>query len=414
MTSQVAVLNLECAAVASDSLRTLTFRDGRRTFESAEKVFELGPGHQVVALISGDARFMAVPWSLLIGEWAATQFEPLSSVPDYADALVRWLSERSDLFSGDVQAKFFGWQLRELYLTIRRRIVESLDSADLSHEDWTDLDVLASVNSSVSDVIDELSSRDNLEGIDQACDAKYLRRVESLIRNEFDYVFDDVPRTVLSDVRLLQEVPVLLVAKNAMSRSDSTIAFVGYGVDDMFPIAHALTLHGLVNDAVRGSSWLIQGVDREGTARIVPFAQADAIHAFMNGNDVGFLKSVHDAIDSVFKEKESSIDEEQILDSGGSSMSGLADELHRQVDAACIERSREVFLAPLLATIAAMPRVEMAGIAASLVELQTLRIGTSAGTPTVGGAIEVVVISRAHGVQWVRPKDDRLATWSKA
>ena len=61
MTSQIAVFNLECVAVASDSVMTISNGRQERTLSSSEKVFDRGPAHKVVAVSSGEARFMKVP-----------------------------------------------------------------------------------------------------------------------------------------------------------------------------------------------------------------------------------------------------------------------------------------------------------------------------------------------------------------
>jgi len=42
-----------------------------------------------------------------------------------------------------------------------------------------------------------------------------------------------------------------------------------------------------------------------------------------------------------------------------------------------------------------------AGLAQSLVGIQAMRAAAERGPATVGGTIETLVISKAHGVQWV-------------
>ena len=94
VTSQVAVFNMECVAVASDSVVTLSNASGDRTLPSSEKVFDLGDGHRVVVMFSGSAWFMGMPLAVLLGEWSASLVGPLANLPLYAGDFQGWLATR--------------------------------------------------------------------------------------------------------------------------------------------------------------------------------------------------------------------------------------------------------------------------------------------------------------------------------
>ena len=405
MTTQVAVLNLGCVAVASDSVVTLESGRDRRTWASAEKIVEIGDGHDLVVMTCGQAVFMKVPWSVLIDEWSRSLNGPLPSVPHYAGNFQDWLRRRGDLINRDRQDDFFGWQVRDFFLSIRQRIIEGLRAAALTDDDWASIDVQATVNGAVREGIDDLAERDALLDIDAALDADYVRASERLVREQFDYVFDDVPRTMRSDASLLAEVPALLLAKNESWSCDAVVTFIGYGSEDVFPVVQAVTFHGVVNDAVRAARWEPVSVDTEDAARIVPFGQVDAIGTFVNAHDREFLVEAHRCIDSVWDDTSlvvSDANEEQVAES--TSTSAFREALHQRLDAAFAELAHERFELPLLSAIEALPRIDLASMAESLVDVQVLRSASVTRMPTVGGPIDVVIISRTHGVEWVRRK----------
>ena len=399
MTSQIAIFNLECVAVASDSVMTLESGRDRRTLASSEKIFDLGANHRVIAMTFGEARFMKVPWSVLVAEWARTTPNPLSTVPDYARSFVRWLPTRRDLFTPDSQNAFFAWQVRDYYLAIRQDIINALQTAGLTETDWSDLDVQGTVDDAVDDAIIRLSRQDDLQGVNADHDAQYLRSAESRIQEQFNYVFDDVPRTVASDARLLTEVPALILAKDEPWGTDGTLAFIGYGADDVFPTHQVVTFHGMVNDAVRAVWWDSRSVDTDNPSRIMPFAQTEAIDTFLRAYNRDFLSEAHRTVDSVWDEHMSN------LDTPSEAIIEVREAMHTRLDDDFGQLSWERFVSPMLSTIDALSRSDMARMAESLVGVQALRAASMAQMPTVGGPIDVVVISRSNGVEWVRRKE---------
>ena len=80
MTAQIAIFNERCVSVASDSVVTIGRGERQRTMSAAEKMFETGTGHPVVALHSGSANFMLVPYEVLIAEWRRSLNGPLATL----------------------------------------------------------------------------------------------------------------------------------------------------------------------------------------------------------------------------------------------------------------------------------------------------------------------------------------------
>ena len=71
MTSQLILLNGFGVALASDSAMTL---GNKRTYETAEKVIPLPAPHRIAVLHSGSVTIHGMPYSVLVNEWANTDF----------------------------------------------------------------------------------------------------------------------------------------------------------------------------------------------------------------------------------------------------------------------------------------------------------------------------------------------------
>ena len=72
---------------------------------------------------------------------------------------------------------------------------------------------------------------------------------------------------------------------------------------------------------------------------------------------------------------------------------------------AFLEHKRdEVFGAPVIDMVDNLPRAVLASTAEALVSIQSLRHRVTMATETVSGPIDVVLISKADGLVWVKRK----------
>lgn len=401
MTSQVAVFNMECVAIASDSVKTVTLGRQERTLASSEKVFDLGDGHLVMVLASGSTGFLSVPLSVLFCEWRSAIEGPLPALGDYPQAFLAWLAGRSDLFDAERQGEFFAWQLADYYRLVRSEIVEELEKAGLGDAGWGERDVQAIVDEVIDRLVGVIAGQDDLPGIDTAADAQFLTEHVAAIAQVHASVFEGSPRTLGGDARLLGELPQLILAKDEPWGSDTTLAFIGYGVEDVFPGHQIVVLHGLVNGQVRARWQDPLAVGPMLQSSVVPLGQDEAISTFLRAYNSEFLRIAHRRIDQAFDALRDAAD---LVEGGGEDEPDARLACHEALEEDFRRVSRERFLDPMFDTVASLPPIEMARMAEALVGIQALRAASSARQPGVGGPIDVAVISRATGVQWLRRK----------
>jgi hypothetical protein len=396
MTAQVAAFNERCVAVASDSTLTIGYGPKARTVQTADKVFDVGNQHRVVVMISGSANFMQVPYDVLIGEWKGQLSGPLATVTEYAESFVNWLSNNSTIFTTDQQDIFVEWLARDIYLAIRRELQNQITESGLAGLPWDNLDVVSLTDSVVSSWVEILNNRELLTGWDETTGRQSLDSRRHLVQRAFDYVFDDVPRTQPSDRVLLEQIPLAALTRAEPWGVDATVAFIGYGSTQTFPAHQVVELTGAVAGRALADWWEPLSVAPDNRAVVTPFAQDEAIQTFLRAYNADFLATAHDHLEAA-------------LTGVSGETADEAEELRRQAahDAlteAFRQLSSERFITPLLDTIEALPRTDMARMAESLVGIQALRAASGDALPTVGGPIDVVVISREHGVEWVRRK----------
>lgn len=405
MTAQVAVFNLECVAVASDSVMTITNGSAERMLPTSDKVLDLGDGHRVVAMSSGSARFMGIPLSVLVGEWAANLAEPFGDLTHYPADFVAWLGQRKDLFDARVQDSHFAWQLRDYYAMVRMNVLDAIHEAGLSSAPWDDLTVMSISDRVIGEAIDAIAGQESLPGISARKDAEYLDRHAETVEYSLLDTTEDMPVTVGGRERLTTELPALILDRAEPWSRDSVLAFIGYGDEDMFPGHQTVTLHGMVNNQVRYDWWDAAQVSPDKPTLVNPFGQDEAISTFLRAYNSEFLTLAHRRIDALLE----TIDLSGADLADGSDPDTIGRTAHDDLDEDFKALSRRSFIDPLLDTVEGLPRIDMAHMAEALVGVQALRAASTRRQPSVGGPIDVVVISRRHGVQWIRRKEVTLA-----
>ena len=81
-------------------------------------------------------------------------------------------------------------------------------------------------------------------------------------------------------------------------------------------------------------------------------------------------------------------------------VSGVLNKLHTNLKG---ERWKH-FVSPVLSVVAALPKAELASMAESLVNLTSMKRHVSSVSETVGGPIDVALISKGDGLVWIKRK----------
>ena len=238
-------------------------------------------------------------------------------------------------------------------------------------------------------------------GVNASSDAEYLEAHQELIEGALLNATMGMPTTVATRWRLLNELPQLILSKEEPWDTDCCLAFIGYGENELFPGHQTVVLHGIVNDQVRSTWWPPASVDAFTRSLVSPFGQDEAIDTFLRAFNQEFLTLAHKRLDHLVDE----------FDSAGVLLPEEADPdevtrlAHEGLEEDFKGLSQRKFIEPMLDTVESLPRADMARMAEALVGVQALRAASTRRQPTVGGPIDVVVISRRHGVQWIRRKE---------
>lgn len=211
---------------------------------------------------------------------------------------------------------------------------------------------------------------------------------------------------------LLRNVGVLSLHREVVSELFTGLVFAGFGEDEIFPSLVSFRTDGVILGRIKTLETERVSISRRTvTGEILPFAQREMVDRFLNGIDPLFeqalehylavvLNRTGEAIVEALLAQQSQEDRQRIIkaiaNAGAATMALWRERLLPVCKCRFSEEVRDM--------ISLMPKQELATLAQELINLTSVKRRFSSGTESVGGPIDVAVISRADGFVWVRRK----------
>jgi hypothetical protein len=137
MTSQIAIMNYDGVAIASDTITSLKSSRGTKTIGNASKIWDIGPKHSVVVLHSGSTVINSISHRMHFTEWAKSLEAPLPTLKQYVDSYYAFCSHAHHLISFDDEKKFAENCIQSMLANIKDYIDQALPHWNAERETWT-------------------------------------------------------------------------------------------------------------------------------------------------------------------------------------------------------------------------------------------------------------------------------------
>ncbi|MNX64802.1 hypothetical protein D3C86_958340 [compost metagenome] len=234
-------------------------------------------------------------------------------------------------------------------------------------------------------------------------------RYDDVVGEIIDYIFSTATR---SNRQKLHRLARLQLIKGDLSPQRTGIVVAGFGRDEMCPSLEAIETDGLIYDRLKYKRTESIDIGRRGPhAAIVGFAQDDMVGRFLNGVDPAYerhvLSLVKDLNDEFLASMEDAVTSSPSPEAAAEALAGLRtafDHIHSEASEKIADFRNEQFRGPIIDMIRFMPNQELATLAASLIDLTSLKRRVSRERETVGGDVDVAVISKSEGFVWIKRK----------
>jgi hypothetical protein len=421
MTAEVAVMNKKAVALAADS----AVSSGDKIYNSANKLFALSKYEPVGVMIYNYAEFMGVPWETIIKVYREQKLgdQRFDTVQEYADHFLEYLRrENTVLFpESHVKDHLSAHFMRICYgviSDIQKDILQTLYQAVSDEGEVT----IEERNSTISRVI--ANHYNEWKDKSSPLSITYRDIVETIPHYEeiATHVVDDVLEELVGsedNTRKLKKICYFSAVKELHDHSG--IVFAGFGACQAFPALVSYEVEavfrqydeeGNITDSLLKC---IDGEHAEAEDAIVPFAQGDMVYRFTLGVDPSFEFSAKQYVERLFGHYAEavieSVSEHPEIDLDTEILDELAGELREQGENRKDEFNERInkwkrtkFADPIMSTLGKLPKDELAVMAETLVNLTSFKKRVSDEEETVGGPIDVAVISKGDGFIWMNRK----------
>ncbi len=407
MTAEVAILNKTAVALAADSAITL---GTQKIYNSGNKLFSLSKYQPVGIMVFGNAEFMGIPWETIIKFYRSKlKKNKFDKLIEYAQDFMLFLEKENSLFwSPEIQAKHFHDVVTSYFQSIIQEVNEhvksKLENGKLSKGQIEEL---------VSTVIEahhkQWQEAPDLFPDHEAHKNKIIKDYGEILEQSKKDMFQNLPLSSTAS-QSLSQICALIFCKNRFSNSYTGVVIAGFGENEIFPSAAEYWLEAVISERLKFTQIQFVQASREQAATIMPFAQKEMVSTFVEGIDPAYNKTLHSYFNELLlKYPENILSTISELDE--SRKQELLEKLSLVAKEALADFTQKTnqytitnHINPVLQAVYALPKDELASMAESLVNLTSFKRKISLQVETVGGPIDVAVISKGDGFIWIKRK----------
>lgn len=412
MTAIVGILNKKSIALAADSALTINSPSGHKVLNSANKVFNISRKHPVGLMMYASASFMDTPWDLIIKMYRdQLQANSFPSLQCYVDDFIQFLRKNRFFCSEKMQHHFLQRHMNFYYndvLNIAKQNCakatgESIEKIPLTTAHDEMLKVLESHTTTFSsfpkctDFIDYTLS-------DFQTDAQ-MEIVE----------IQKLYSSYVQDISLFHEAFVksfhTYLCSTHIVFDRTGLVFVGYGDEEIYPSLIPLNISFVFHERIRGCVDTLNEhhIGEMKKAAICPFAQTDVMMTILTGIDNGIKELVYNTFDKTTQKLldvivgllQSHGGDDRILASiANIDISAFSNQFKKSID----DFITEEYIKKLVETVEYLEKEDLANVAESLIALTSLKRRITSSEESVGGPVDVAVISKSDGFIWMKRK----------
>lgn len=403
MTAEVAIANASAIALAADSAVTI---GDQKIYNSALKLFSLSKVAPVGVMVYGNADLMDVPWETLIKTYrkrlAGKTHEELQQ---YAEDFISYLNNNRKVFPAESQKRWLSGNVTGYYRLIRDEFFGKIHPI-LKERGQVKA---PEVSKALSEVVNHHHARLKEEKFAHGMTVKFERQ----LKTKYLDVFKEIRQGIFENVKIsgvtasrLYDIATFIHTRQIFSSIVSGLVVAGYGELEIYPSVITYDVEGVVEDKLkyRRNEDKSHTIKTGNECRIIAFAQDDMVATFMNGINPQVLHFVESYLRKMFGRLPELIERKNYSEDDKKRFRSQASKLLRGFFEEFGEHLRDEQAHPVLKMVTVLPKDELAAMAEALVNLTAFKRRITESKETVGGPIDVAVISKGDGFIWVKRK----------
>lgn len=401
MTAIVGVLNKHAVAIAADSAATINGVLGRKVLNQATKIVTLSKYHPVAVMIYSSSSFLGTPWDVIVKLYRDRLGDnDFNSVSDYISDFIQFLTDNHFFSSDTLQKKHLRFQLFKFYQDVEERSIAQIGGK-----------VTDSSKSYLFNTIkDNLNALKALYEQHSQCEGLLSYTFERLQEYCVD-IFNDLYEYIVNKTGAPGELFDLAKYSSRNIVGYTGLVFVGYGKEEIFPslmpVNIAIAFDGALRYYYDKQSEAI--ISENNSAAICPFAQTDVMETILTGIDPSVKNFISELFSKSLKAYSGLVSNTIKISNQNTVLSTAIENIDisgikKVFDDAIDDAIGKQYIAPLVDTVAYLEKEDMADMAESLVSLTFLKRRMMSSEESVGGPVDVAIISKSDGFVWIKRK----------
>ena len=409
MTAIVGVLNKHGVAFAADSAATRKFCNEYRVNYHANKIFSLSKYHPVGICIYNTLSFEGVPWETIFKMYRAElkdkKFDTLRGYIDNFWTFVKKsilpnvIAEQNSYF--ETMTTQYWEQIKSLGLKDVGGVINNTNIKqyyDCIIKQLGDMQKAYSTNRCI-DFVDYNTKKFEKYG------GAFVKQLLASEISDCNCPKDLPQKFMCSLYNLITNQSLVFYPKDDYSG----IVFWGYGDKDLFPsylefkVTHAFDKHV--------KYWQLDNysIDNRHNACIAPFAQTDVTNTFIRSVDGKLRQEFIDSSKQLLSDFRDEIVESLKQASAPQQLLDLLNAIDcnkykKKYSDAMAKYINEHYIDNLIETVAYLSKEDLSDMAENLVRMTCLKRHITSELESVGGPVDVAVITKGDGFIWIKRK----------
>jgi hypothetical protein len=408
MTAEICLMNRYAVVLGADSAVTVQHWDSGerkwvpRYFKGSNKIFQLSAHHPVGLMIYDSASLHAVPWEVIVKEFRASLAKRACESPaQYAKEFFAFIKTNPHFFPDGHHVREFVQNSAIVALTMLWDALrtESVKTSDDAGRPNAYRQIFEARRTEIQNInLPHHFSEADLESAIREHSAAAAAELEGYAADELG--------AVGADTRELIELAIEALFKtyrDYLGNNRTGIVVAGFGEHEIFPSYKEYECFGFLLDHLLVDEGKFGQISFDVVAEIQPFAQTSMVDTFEMGVSFDIYRNVFKQTSMALAELATRIQQEL----GVQVIPNLDQHIEQVRDAhtkAWLDAAKVKHREPLNRVIGSLPVNEMAELAETLISLQSLKEKVTTPSESVGGPVDVAVITRGDGFVWVKRK----------
>ncbi|AGW92095.1 hypothetical protein N234_18840 [Ralstonia pickettii DTP0602] len=405
MTCEVAVMNRSAVVIAADSAVTTTNSNGEKRYsKGANKIFQLSNVEPVGVMIYGSASISAMPWEVVAKAFrdeklGSTRFD---TVGEYATAFLDYIAAEGNPISQEFRDACYVAFVQQSWLRV---FEHTKQTAALIHDQAATVPDRANA---WRDYFDRRAAQLAAQPLDPRITAEQLEAAVAGIPPGLIQDGENALRSLgLAEIIVPQQIGELAVRYFYHSFTaflgSTGVVIAGYGKAEYLPTVVEIDVFGFVGTQLVFEETKRTQISFSEPSAILQFAMSNQVDAFTSGVGLDAYSQVREA----YEQHAKTLAAETLAASGAAAPADMDDRLKVSRDEFMRDWYHKVLAQhwhPMRNVVASLSVEEMAEFAETLVVLESLKERVTSTRQSVGGPIDVAVITKAEGLVWIKRK----------